>query len=679
MNFANPLFFWALLSLAIPIIIHLFRFRKFRVVYFTNVRFLRELQKESNSQSRLRHLLVLIARCLALASLITAFAQPFIPSTRKTVSGERAISIFIDNSFSMDAQGESSNLLDLAKKHALDIVESYKPSDRFQLLTNDFEGIHQRLLTREQFAEALKQINPSPASKKLSEVIQRQKDLLIQSGVANRIAYLISDFQKATADISATKGDSMMVLNCVHLQPQLSDNISIDSVWFSSPHREKGKPDQVTVMASNHTEKRFDNIPVKLSINNTQKGLETFSFGPDSAIRKNIGFTSSEAGLHSGEIQLTDYPIVFDDAFYLSWNVPEKINILCIEGEGNNDYLSQLYEKNPAFLYKHVSEQQVDYSELPGNQLILLDRIASISSGLTQELKKYTANGGTVVTIPSLKTNPEAWRSFSLTLGAGAYASAMQTNQKVNQLNASHRIYDDVFEKNPQNIDLPVVKNYIPFKAVAGAKEEVIMRLQNGDPFLAGYDAGKGKIYMCSVPLDDAASNFHKHALLIPTFYKIALYSIPPSRLYYTIGREEPIELSNVVLTGDKTLRIQSLKGDMEVIPEHRVSEGKVLIYVYNQIRKAGNYLIKLDDVTLARVSFNYSRDESIPEFMSSEDMEESLKKSGWVHANILDGSAKELKQTVAGLDEGKPLWKIFIILSLVFLAAEILLIRFLK
>ena len=80
MLFAQPLFFIALVTLSIPVIIHLFNFRKYRKVYFTNVRFIAEIKQESKKRNQLKHLLILIARLLAISCLIFAFAQPFIPS-----------------------------------------------------------------------------------------------------------------------------------------------------------------------------------------------------------------------------------------------------------------------------------------------------------------------------------------------------------------------------------------------------------------------------------------------------------------------------------------------------------------------------------------------------------------------------------------------------------------------
>src|SRR6187551_2784529 len=79
MQFLYPAFLWALSALAIPIILHLFYFRRYKKVYFSNLRFLREVKEETSARNRLRNLLILIARLLAMAFIILAFAQPFIP------------------------------------------------------------------------------------------------------------------------------------------------------------------------------------------------------------------------------------------------------------------------------------------------------------------------------------------------------------------------------------------------------------------------------------------------------------------------------------------------------------------------------------------------------------------------------------------------------------------------
>ena len=178
-SFVYPTFLFALAALLIPIIIHLFYFRRFKKVYFTNVKFLKELKEERASRNRLKHFLVLLSRMLALAFLVFAFAQPYIPQTEaEIVRGTKAASVFIDNSFSMNALSNDVSLFEKAKRKAREIVEAYGPEDRFQIITNDFEGKHQRLLDKDEFIGYLDEIEISPNVQNLNEVFSRQKQAL---------------------------------------------------------------------------------------------------------------------------------------------------------------------------------------------------------------------------------------------------------------------------------------------------------------------------------------------------------------------------------------------------------------------------------------------------------------------------------------------------------------------
>ena len=166
MSFLYPAFLWGLAALAIPIIIHLFSFRRFKTVYFSNVKFLKEVKEETSSRSNLKHLLVLIARMLAITFLVLAFAQPFLPKDdTEVIRGSQVVSVYIDNSFSMDAIGDQLSLLDKAKQKAREIVQAYGPEDKFNLVTNEFEGKHQRMVSRDIFLNYLEDVQISPAVK----------------------------------------------------------------------------------------------------------------------------------------------------------------------------------------------------------------------------------------------------------------------------------------------------------------------------------------------------------------------------------------------------------------------------------------------------------------------------------------------------------------------------------
>ena len=178
MNFLFPTFLFGLFAIAIPVIIHLFNFRKHKIIHFTNVQFLKDIKFESEKKSKLKELLILLMRILAIACLVFAFAQPFIPSKQKIAIGKKTISVYIDNSFSMENINSKGTLLESAKETAISLAKAYHLNDRFQVLTNDFLGKHQRLLNRDEFIEQVNEVKISSANRDINDVIKRQLDFL---------------------------------------------------------------------------------------------------------------------------------------------------------------------------------------------------------------------------------------------------------------------------------------------------------------------------------------------------------------------------------------------------------------------------------------------------------------------------------------------------------------------
>ena len=225
MEFVNPSFLYGLLAIAIPIIIHLFNFRKFKRIAFTNVRFLKEVKEETQSKSKIKHLLILLSRILAIAFLVLAFAQPYLPAEKSETYNKNAVSIFIDNSFSMDAEGETGRLFEVAKKYANDIAASYSNTDKFQLVTNDFEGKHRHFFNREEFLEIVVDVESSPISRNVSEIIKRQTTDLAAKENFNKVIYFLSDFQESTTDLEQLQTETGITTNFVPILSNSKNNI----------------------------------------------------------------------------------------------------------------------------------------------------------------------------------------------------------------------------------------------------------------------------------------------------------------------------------------------------------------------------------------------------------------------------------------------------------------------
>jgi hypothetical protein len=264
-------------------------------------------------------------------------------------------------------------------------------------------------------------------------------------------------------------------------------------------------------------------------------------------------------------------------------------------------------------------------------------------------------------------------------MNVGSFAKITGQVNKVEKINVQNKIYNDVFEKLPENMDLPMVNKHLQLSYFSKSRMEQIMTLQNGFPFLSQFSIGNGKLILGATPVDEEITNFPRHAIFIPTLYKIALYSVPPVKLYYTIGTNDPIVVPDYQKTSEQALKLASADGKFEVIPEYRFIDGKAYLYVYNQIRNAGIYYLKSGNENIGVVAFNYDRNESDLSAYNDNELENMLTENGFSLFNIIETGKVELSSVVKQMEEGKKLWKLFIILALLFILIEILLIRFLK
>ena len=90
MTFLNPLVLLGLAAAAIPIVVHLFNFRRPKTVDFSSLRFLREVERQSMRRVRIRQWLLLALRTLAILFLVLAFAQPTRTGALDGVLGDTA-------------------------------------------------------------------------------------------------------------------------------------------------------------------------------------------------------------------------------------------------------------------------------------------------------------------------------------------------------------------------------------------------------------------------------------------------------------------------------------------------------------------------------------------------------------------------------------------------------------
>ncbi|MEI6124750.1 MAG: BatA domain-containing protein [Bacteroidota bacterium] len=682
MQFLHPFFLFGMFAVAVPVVIHLFNFRKYKKVFFSNVQLLNQVKQQTRKHSQLLHLIVLAMRILAIAALVLAFAQPYLPYSKQTTHPQAVnyVSIYVDNSFSMQAEGTNGTLIDQAKTKALEIAAGYKPSDYFQLITNNFDPRHQPFVSRSQFAEFVRTIDVSPYARTIPQVALRQNQSFRTHSQAARVAYYISDFQKNTTLAGNLIPDTTLQYNFVPITTNTHSNLLIDTCWFTSPVHLPGQKAQLQVRIKNLGNTPAEKVPLQLMVNNVQKAVSSFNIGPNTTTDINITYTDMQTGIHQCLLQIVDNPIIWDDQLYFSYNIQKSIPLLCISGGQPSPYINALLGRDSAFVLHNVSVNAVDYSAFSTYNLIILNALDAISTGLAQELQKFVNTGGSLLVVPSAQIDALSYREFLSTLGSNYYGKLITSTQKISLINLQNPIFNGVFESIPTNIDLPQVMQYYTLSRITQTNQDFLLKLQNGDIFLNQQSVGSGKVYLITVPLQTQFSNFPKHAVFVPTFYNMALLSSPQQKLYYIIGKDAIITLATPNdSSGETVYKLRQLNGSEEIIPQQRKIGAQLSLMFQNQIENNGNYLLMNNKIQQTCLSFNYNRRESEINAYTPTQINTFIEKNKLQNARIIPSTSKPITQMIAEMNQGKKLWKTFVLLALCFLGAEVLLLRLWK
>ena len=675
MRFLNPGFLFALLAIAIPIIIHLFNFRKFKKVYFSNVRFLKFVQIQTSSRQHLKDRLILASRILALAFLVFAFAKPYISNPdQKNVYQQQVISIFVDNSYSMEAVNTEGTLLDESKRRAKEIASAYSLNDKFQLLTNDFEGKFQRLLNYDEFLTAVDEVQVSASNRDLSQIIRRQEDVFLKEPNSRKTIYIISDLQENILPQAPVQADTSITVRLVRLKANSQPNVSIDSVWFTSAIHKPGDSEQMVVKLRNNSDEDAVNIPIRITINKQQKALGSLTIEPRATSTDTLSFSGLRAGWQEGEIEITDFPVVFDDRFYFSFNVQQSIPLLIINGGDENEYLNSVYRSDVFFTVTNVSSGNINYAGLSKYPFLILNEVGQISEGLIQQLREYVNKGGSLMIYPELAGDQQGLKKLLQNLGTDFPAEVVTAETKVSFMNLQHSIFKGVFENIPKNIDLPVAKKYLRYSNQNNTTKQSILEFPAKVTFLSEYRLGRGTIYLSAVPLNPESSNFARHSIFVPIMYQTALLSLQDQSLFHKLNRDQAIELPKLTLNANQTLKLR--KDKFEAIPDLRQNDNVSQLYVADQIRQIGNYQLLKNDSLLSILSFNDAGPESDLNYASDRVIKAKFPGQ---QIDIITPKPGSMQGAVQSINQGTSLWKLCIILALLFLAAEILLIRFYK
>ncbi len=663
MTFYEPSFLWALGLLLIPILIHLFNLRKYKRVTFSNVEMLKELHTQSRKTRQIKKWLVLLSRLLALAFLILAFARPFIPKTN-IENGKSLVSIYLDNSQSMLAEGEDGQLFENGKNIARDILDMLPNDIDVQFLDNRLSPYINKVFAPEQAESLVDNLESDYFANDLKLVLERAKRVKQIEGYGAHHVFLISDFQKNKSEL-VVDFDSSSVLNAVKMMPVSSQNLSIDTAWIDAPIVKPGSPLKIYVKVTNNGDSDVESSTITLKVNEVQQGFESFGLVAQSSETFEMEISTTQAGWIEGEFSISDVPVVFDNSYFFSLLVKPSIQVLSI-GESSKS-LQKLFQKSQSFELTEAKAGEVNYSQLGTFDFIILNSLPSITSGLTEQLGQFLQSGGAVLVIPSARS--DKYSEFSRTLGLPFYLSEENRNASISAENLNQSFIADVYKRVPKNVRLPKV--FKSFEMQRSARSKVLLKLKDGSSILTSTPVGTGVVFQFAMPLSSDYSTIVDHEIFVLSMLKMAFSRNEQRYLAASVHSKEPIP----IVTSDQSQQLYLDQGDNNIVLETAPNKNGTRVWLNDEVVEAGVFTLRnrsKNDV--GRLALNYKRMESKQKFYSDEELE-----NGLGEINIVSENFSELKSTVDQVSSGKSLWKLFLALSLLFLLIEVLLLRFLK
>ncbi|MDC6405815.1 MULTISPECIES: BatA domain-containing protein [Maribacter] len=639
MQFKYPELLWALLLLAIPIIIHLFQLRRFKKTPFTNVKLLKKVVSESRRSSVLKKWLILLARLGIFASLILAFAQPF--SANENALKPQQTVIYLDNSFSMEAKLDNGTLL---QNMVQEIIQNVPKNSSFSLLTNDrvFEDVEIADIQNE-----LIDLAPSTNQLSLDQVLLRSATLFQNDPDIIKRTVFISDFQERLGPLPDTEENPDIYF--IKQVPQDLVNVSIDSVYISES--DNAVVELTAVLSSNET---LESHPVSLynGDNLIAKTAAPFANGRNASVTFSVPANAPIAG----RIVISDTGLSYDNEFYFNLDSPKKIRVLAIS-ENDPEFLRRIYGPDE-FDFTTTPLGQVNYSAIEDYNLLVLNELEQIPAGLQSTLRTFVANGGSFVVIPAQSIDIASYNGLSASYLNTSYGPLLPQKASISGIAFEHPIYKNVFNKRVTNFQYPEVESFYSFSS-EGPK---VLTFQNGNAFLIGNE----NAFFFASALNQENSNFKNSPLIVPTFYNIARNSLKLPQLYQTLGTQATLEIP-VSLSKDRILKVA--KDDYEFIPQQISLPKKVQLTFDENPKTDGIFQISNGNEALGQISFNYDRKESELRYLDIDTIEND---------RVFD-SIISFFEDVQKSNSVNEFWKWFAILALVFVLTESALQRFLK
>jgi hypothetical protein len=692
MNFLNPLVLFGLAASAIPILLHLLNLRKLKIIDFSSLRFLKELQKSKIRRLKIKQIILLILRTLAIALVVLAFARPTIPGSLPGMASYAKTSavILVDNSFSMDVSDEYGNRFNQARNAVNSILNAAKDGDEIAIVQMTEQSNKAKLnfsrnlqYLKEEFSRL--KISAFPAN--LESSLRIASSLMDNASNINKEIYIVSDAQRNTffKSVSDTFKLFDKPINIYFVPVGLSaktdiQNLSIDSINVISKIIQKEKLIELEALIRNNSDKDVKGAVASMFFGEERIAQRALDIPANSVRQLAISATPKQYGVIKAYIELEEDALNVDNRRYFGFNIPEKPNMLLVGTPEKNTFI-ELAMSTKVGNETTVNIQQATPRQFPGVNLTNYDVVVIAGGPLLntdyQRLSQYIIGGGKCLLFADNSAQPEMLRDAYSRFGLGEpNLKSAASGQPIafSSVDKTHPVFDGVFKGTTDSKS--IVESPKIYKLLACNGGQSIIQTPAGN-FLSEAILGDGKLIYCAVSPSTDWSSFPVTGLFPALLFRSVYYLSSRDGIGTNINVGTPymLMLPKQYSTGG-TFKINDPNNVDYFMQSLLLPSGAALSLEY--LKFPGIYSIKSNlDKVISVVSVNTDPSESIIKTLSAIDIEKSLKTilSDKAKLHFIEPN-KNIMQSVYRERSGTELWQLFVLLALLCVISEMIIAK---
>lgn len=552
LSFAHPLIALGALGVAAPIIIHFFFRRRARELRFSAMRFVLLSYKKVARKLLLHEYLLLLTRCLLVATLALALAVPLFARKLQGMSrGERplAMILIVDTSISMTRKQGGDSLLELAQRQAREWQERLVKGDRVGVM--DGARLTGTGLTTDpaETREFIKSLKPFYAPARLTEAVALASSQLADFQESDRAIVIFSDLQRSgfirTIETRAETPPIYLVDLAAGLTPQ---NLSIRDLEVNLKSLAREETIEIAARLMNSGERAFKRSLLKLEFGGQTAAQGFVDLLPGQSVDKTFTLTSVPPGPGRLLIAVED-GMTADNAHHFLVKGGEQVRALVVDGApGVHRLESETYFLDQALnprLYarsrispRTITEPELAKANLEDFQVLVLANAGRIKPETAGRIKEFVKNGGGLLITLGDQVDADAYnelfgdllprelRGVKLSY-AGAQAEGDVRVMRLETPAASgelHPILSIFSDPSQGDLGLAGFWKFFLMQQELTPKSQVILRLTDGVPIMVEKPYGRGKVIIFASSVDRTWNDFCIHPTYLPLFQQTVQY-----------------------------------------------------------------------------------------------------------------------------------------------------------